>query len=120
MNTENAVAAMSALAHAHRMEIFRILVKEGPTGLAAGEISARLEISPSTLSFHVTQLERAGLVQSRRESRHIFYAVDVDGMRGLLKFLTEDCCNGEPELCGDLLRVANFGLSTGASRDERR
>lgn len=105
MDTKTAITAMSALAQEHRMEVFRLLVKEGPSGLSAGELAAKLEISPSSLSFHIAQLERAHLVSSRRESRHINYAVDFDGMRDLLDFLTEDCCNGEPALCSSLAAV---------------
>lgn len=114
MEMNNAVAAMGALAHAYRMEIFRLLVKEGPAGRPAGEISSVLDMSPSTFSFHISQLERAGLVRSRRASRQIFYSVDVEGMRDLLRFLTEDCCNGQPELCGDLQGAVGFELSGGA------
>lgn len=99
MDVNSAVEAVSALAHAHRMETFRILVREGPSGLPAGEIGTLLGISPSALSFHLAHLERAGLVQSWREGRNSFYAVDIAGMRALLIFLTEDCCNGHPEIC---------------------
>lgn len=95
-----AIVALAALAHEHRLAAFRLLVKEGPNGLPAGVIADRLAVVPSTLSHHLAHLERAGLVRSRRVERHIFYAVDVAGMRRLLMFLTEDCCGGHPELCG--------------------
>lgn len=103
METETAVNAISALAHGHRLAAFRLLVKQGPSGLAAGEIAARLDISPSALSFHLAHLERAGLLRTWRQGRHIRYAVEVEGMRRLLAFLTEDCCGGRPELCGGLV-----------------
>ena len=103
MDDRTAVTALAALAQDHRLRIFRALVREGPTGLAAGEIAQRLELAPSALSFHLAQLERAGLLRSWRVRRHIFYAVEIEGMRHLLSFLTEDCCQGQPELCGDLL-----------------
>jgi DNA-binding transcriptional ArsR family regulator len=117
MDTSKAIEAMSALAQVHRMNIFRLLVKEGPAGQSAGMIASRLQISPSCLSFHIAQLERAGLVSSRRDSRNINYTVDIEGMRALLDFLTEDCCNGQPELCGGLAAVMKCDATTGGFRD---
>ena len=108
MDDQNAVAALSALAQEHRLKIFRVLVKEGPSGLAAGEIARRLGLAPSALSFHLAQLERAGLLRSWRVKRHIFYAVEIGGMRRLLGFLTEDCCLGKPEICAALPLQDNF------------
>ncbi len=102
MNDELAVLALSALAQETRLAVFRLLVREGPEGLAAGEIAARLGVTPATLSFHLAQLERAGLISGRRLSRQIFYALDREGTRRLLSFLTEDCCQGRPEICGGL------------------
>ena len=118
MDTGKAIEAMSALAQAHRLDVFRLLVKEGPAGLSAGTIAARLQISPSSLSFHIAQLERAGLVSSRRDSRNINYAVDIGGMRALLDFLTEDCCNGKPELCGGLAAAAKCDAMMGGVGDD--
>lgn len=106
METKDAIKAIAALAHLHRMEVFRLLVTEGPDGLAAGDIADRLEIRPSALSFHLGHLERSGLIHSRRAGRHSIYAVDIKGMRTLLEFLTRDCCKGNPEICGGL--VAGF------------
>lgn len=103
MEIKDAVAALSALAHDTRLQVFRLLVTEGPAGLPAGEIATRLNVPPPTLSSHLAQLERAGIVRRSREQRRIFYAIEVDGTRRLLRFLTEDCCQGQPELCGDLL-----------------
>ena len=103
METKHAVAALSALAHDTRLRAFRLLVEQGPPGLPAGEIAERLSVSPPTLSSHLAQLERAGLAHSWRVERRIFYAVEVEGTRRLLRYLTEDCCEGQPELCGDLL-----------------
>lgn len=94
------VAALSALAHDHRLIVFRLLVRQGSSGMPAGEIAQRLSIQPSTLSRHLAQLERAGLLRSWRVERHIFYAIDIEGTRRLVAFLTEDCCQGQPELCG--------------------
>lgn len=103
METKNAVDALSALAHDTRLGVFRLLVTEGPAGLPAGEIAKRLDVPPPTLSPHLAQLERAELARSWRVERRIFYAVEIEGTRRLLRYLTEDCCRGHPELCGDLL-----------------
>ena len=119
MDDELAVDALSALAHRHRLRVFRVLVKEGPPGLAAGEIGTRLGIAPSALSFHLAHLERAGLLRSWRHGRQVRYAVEVDRMRGLLAFLTEDCCNGQPEICGGLIAAAE-SYSDREKADERR
>jgi DNA-binding transcriptional ArsR family regulator len=102
METKNATDAFGALAHQQRLAVFRMLIRTGPDGLSAGEIAQRLETPPSSLSFHLSQLERSGLIRSRRESRHVIYAADIEGTRRLLSYLTEDCCEGRPELCGDL------------------
>jgi DNA-binding transcriptional ArsR family regulator len=105
MSDANALAALSALAHEHRLQVFRLLVRHSPEGLAAGDIAAHMQLPPSSLSFHLGSLERAGLIASRREQRHIIYTADLGGMRGLLSFLTEDCCNGDPEVCAELVPV---------------
>ena len=68
--------------------------------MAAGDISEKLGVAPSTLSHHLTQLEQAGLIVPRRKSRHIFYGIIVENVRALLVYLTEECCAGRPELCG--------------------
>ena len=75
-------------------------MEAGPNGLAAGEIAAALTMPPSSLSGHLAQLERAGLLRSWRRARHVFYAADVEGTRRLVGFLIEQCCSGHPELCG--------------------
>ena len=103
METKDAVSILSALAHETRLEVFRLLVTEGPAGLSAGEIAKRLDVPPPTLSSHLAQLERAGLARSWRVERRIFYAVEIEGTRRLLRYLTEDCCQGQPQLCADLL-----------------
>ncbi len=100
MTDAEAAEALGALAHDHRLKVFRLLVREGPAGLTAGTIARRLAIAPSALSFHLAALERAGLLDSRRSGRNVIYAVAVDSVRGLIGFLTEDCCRGRPELCG--------------------
>lgn len=100
MEQSDAVKALAALAHEHRLAIFRRLVAQGPSGLAAGEVAKSVGIAPTSLSFHMKELDRAGLVRSWRDGRFIRYSVDIEGMRQLLSFLTEECCQGRPELCG--------------------
>jgi DNA-binding transcriptional ArsR family regulator len=98
MSTPECVAALAALAHTHRLRVFRLLARNGPGGLCAGDIAARLAIAPSSLSFHLGHLERSGLIRSRRQRRHIIYAADLDAMGRLLSFLTEDCGGGHPKI----------------------
>jgi DNA-binding transcriptional ArsR family regulator len=99
MESIEAVAALGALAQDTRLAVFRHLVTAGPEGSAAGAIAAALGVAPPTLSFHLKELERAGLVTQRRESRNIIYAADYSGMRALLLYLTRDCCAGNPDIC---------------------
>ncbi len=98
MERKSAIEALSALAQETRLGIFRLLVRAGPNGLAAGGIAERLGVVPATLSFHLGHLERAGLLRSWRVRRQIFYAADYRGMGRLVGFLTEDCCQGSTEM----------------------
>lgn len=93
---------LSALGHDGRLAIFRLLVKAGPQGVAAGEIARTLEVLPNTLSANLSVLTHAGLIASRREGRSIIYAADYAAMSSVLGFLMEDCCNGAPEICAPL------------------
>lgn len=106
MDDDSAIAALLALAHGDRLAAFRLLVRAGPDGMASGEIAETLAIPPTRMSFHLAALERAGLLRSARDGRRILYAVSYDQMRDLLTFLTEDCCGGRPEICGDLSQLA--------------
>ena len=112
MNTAECVAALAALAHEHRLRVFRLLVRNGPDGLSAGDIAEHLALAPSSLSFHLSHLQRCALIRPRRAQRRIIYAADLDAMARLLAFLTEDCCGGHPEICSTLMPVL--------SRDARR
>lgn len=96
MEKTDAVAALAALAQENRLDVFRLLVGIGTEGLPAGRIAERLDIAAPTLSFHLAQLRHAGLVQMRREGRSLIYAANYDGMTGLMEFLTDNCCNGDP------------------------
>jgi DNA-binding transcriptional ArsR family regulator len=100
MQEPDAIKAFAALAQEHRLRVFRLLVRHAPDGLPAGHIAAQVGIPASTMSSHLAHLERAGLLRSWREQRHILYAVDIEGIRELVMFLTEECCGGRPELCG--------------------
>jgi ArsR family transcriptional regulator, arsenate/arsenite/antimonite-responsive transcriptional repressor len=98
METKTAVIALYALAQESRLTVFRTLVQAGPDGLAAGKISEVTGIPPSSLSFHLKEMAHAGLVNSRQESRFIYYSANFNSMNELLAFLTENCCAGAP--CG--------------------
>ena len=98
MKSELAVSRLYALAQASRLAVFRLLVQKGPDGMAAGEIAERLKVAPSALSFHLKELTSAGLLKSRQEGRFVIYAPDFKAMRGLIDYLTENCCAGSA--CG--------------------
>jgi DNA-binding transcriptional ArsR family regulator len=98
MKIESAVLSLAALAQDSRLAAFRLLVQAGPEGLAAGEIAERLGIPASTLSFHMKALSHAGLVESRHESRFIYYSANFEAMNALLDYLSDNCCGGRP--CG--------------------
>ena len=95
MTSASTVAALAALAQEHRLQAFRFLVQHGATGAAAGAIAAHLGIPASSLSFHLAQLERAGLIFKVRQSRSLIYSVDFAAMNGLVGYLTENCCGGQ-------------------------
>jgi DNA-binding transcriptional ArsR family regulator len=107
METRLAVNALSALAHEGRLNIFRLLVRAGADGVAAGEIARATGVLPNTLSSSLNILSHAGLITSRREGRSIFYSANYDNMRELLAFLMEDCCGGKPEICAPLVAIAS-------------
>jgi DNA-binding transcriptional ArsR family regulator len=92
MKNNDAVKALGALAQESRLEIFRLLVRKGSTGMAAGDLSTHFEMPPATMSFHLKELSNAGLIASRRESRSIIYAANYGHMQSLISFLMENCC----------------------------
>ncbi|KPF81872.1 ArsR family transcriptional regulator [alpha proteobacterium AAP38] len=102
MESKHATEAFAALAQETRLAIFRLLVQRGPDGLHASEIALQVGVPASTLSHHLSILERAGLLRSWRVQRQIFYATDYEGTRRLVAFLMEDCCQGRPEICGGI------------------
>ena len=99
MDSNQIVQALAALAHETRLALFRMLVERGPEGLPAGVIAERLGIPPSSLTFHVQHLHRAGLITQRRMSRHLIYAAEFAAMKGLVAYLTENCCGGGAAAC---------------------
>jgi ArsR family transcriptional regulator, arsenate/arsenite/antimonite-responsive transcriptional repressor len=92
MKSPMVITALSALAHEHRLAIFRLLVERGPEGLSAGAIGEGVGLLPSSLTFHLQNLQRAGLIAQQRISRQLIYSADFDAMNGLIGYLTENCC----------------------------
>ncbi|TCH96713.1 ArsR family transcriptional regulator [Roseococcus sp. SYP-B2431] len=99
MEKSSAIAALAALAQETRLDIFRLLVQAGPEGLSAGRIGEALDLPSPTLSFHLTQLRRAGLSTFRREGRSLIYVAEFEAMNSLVGFLTENCCGGNVAAC---------------------
>jgi ArsR family transcriptional regulator, arsenate/arsenite/antimonite-responsive transcriptional repressor len=99
MKTPKVVDALGALAHEHRLAIYRLLVQRGPNGLPAGTIGERVGLLPSSLTFHLQNLQRAGLITQRRESRQLIYSADFAVMNGLVGYLTENCCGSSGATC---------------------
>ena len=103
MDKADSIQALAALAHETRMDVFRLLIKQGPEGMAAGDIGERLGVKQNTMSVNLAVLNRAGLIRAQRDGRSVIYAADFEGVRGLLAFLMEDCCGGNPHLCQPVL-----------------
>jgi ArsR family transcriptional regulator, arsenate/arsenite/antimonite-responsive transcriptional repressor len=99
MEIKTAVTALAALAQETRLSIYQLLVGAGPEGVSAGRIGETLEIPGATLSFHLKELARAGLVSSRQEKQFIYYAADFKPMAELMAFLMKNCCQGMPQAC---------------------
>ncbi|MDL2408815.1 metalloregulator ArsR/SmtB family transcription factor [Rhizobium calliandrae] len=99
MDERQALASFGALSQETRLQIVRMLVVSGPEGMAAGSIAEKLDVSPSNVSFHLKELDHAGLVSQQREARSIIYTANYDALGGLVRFLMEDCCGGHPEIC---------------------
>jgi ArsR family transcriptional regulator, arsenate/arsenite/antimonite-responsive transcriptional repressor / arsenate reductase (thioredoxin) len=105
MEATDAAQGFAALSQETRLSLMRLLASKGASGMSAGDLAAQLRQPPSTLSFHLAALEQAQLIQSTRQGRQNIYAVRFAGLRSLLSFLTETCCGGRPDLCGDLARL---------------
>jgi ArsR family transcriptional regulator len=108
METKHAVEALGALAHEYRLQIYRLLVEQGPDGMAAGAVGEAVGLAPSSLTFHLQNLHRAGLIVQRRESRSLIYSVDFEAMNELVGYLTENCCAGSgPNSCATECKPAS-------------
>ncbi len=99
MEERQALIAFGALSQETRLKLLRLLVTAGPDGVAAGALAEQVEVSPSNVSFHLKEMERAGLVAARRDSRSMIYTAEFDALADLIRFLMEDCCSGHPEIC---------------------
>lgn len=99
MKTPAVIEVLGALAHEHRLAIYRLLVERGLEGLSAGAIGQRVGLLPSSLTFHLQNLQRAGLITQQRASRQLIYIADFAVMNGLVGYLTENCCKASGENC---------------------
>ncbi len=119
MKTPAAISAFGALAHEHRLAIYRLLVERGPEGLSAGAIGGRVGLVPSSLTFHLQNLQRAGLIAQQRISRQLVYSADFNAMNELIGYLTENCCGaGSAECATECKPVA--GATAKARNKSRR
>lgn len=99
MKTPAVIDALAALAHEHRLAIYRLLVERGPAGLPAGRIGEQVGLQPSSLTFHLQSLQRAGLIAQQRASRQLIYSADFAVMNGLVGYLTDNCCAASESGC---------------------
>jgi ArsR family transcriptional regulator len=106
MEIRDAVSALAALAQETRLSIYRLLVEAGPAGVAAGRIGEALKVPGATMSFHLKELVRTGLVCARQDRQFIYYAVDFARMAELMTFLTQNCCHGMPRECLTVVETA--------------
>ena len=113
METKNVLLALAALAQESRLAIFRLLVQIGPGGMAASKIGEQLSITPSSLSFHMKELAHADLVSSRQDGRFVIYSANIDSMNGVIGFLSDNCCGGNP--CSPQLIVKCDGSAASAA-----
>ena len=114
MNESEALAAFTALSQDTRLQVVRVLVQAGPDGMAAGAIGEAVGgASTSRLSFHLTHLEHAGLIQSRREGRFIIYRAVYPALAGLVGFLMKDCCRAHPEICAPAIAALDCACDPG-------
>lgn len=101
MKSPEVIKALAALAQESRLAVFRLLVKRGPEGFPPSTISQKLDIASPTLSFHLKELQNAGLVETRRDGRFLFYSARFDRMKGLVGFLTDECCSQADGACDE-------------------
>lgn len=119
MKNSDAIAALAALAQATRLDTFRLLVKHGPEGVAAGELARLVGVPQNTMSAHLSILSRAGLVEGERHSRTIIYRANIKAFQELIVFMMKDCCGGRPEVCEPLIESFLPCAPTKRKRKER-
>ena len=119
LSAPHALAALAALGQPTRLQIFQLLIRDEPDGRLAGSIAEEIGCPHNTLSSHLAILARAGLVRGARDGRSILYRANIEGMRDLLGYLVNDCCNGHPELC-DFLVKAKAGCGCGPTSTKRK
>jgi DNA-binding transcriptional ArsR family regulator len=117
MRNSDVVDALAALAHEYRLAIYRLLIERGPEGLPAGVIAERLKLAPSSLTFHLQQLQRVGLLTQERASRQLIYAADFTVMNGLVEFLTRNCCGDASQSCATDCAPADARKARGRKRN---
>jgi ArsR family transcriptional regulator, arsenate/arsenite/antimonite-responsive transcriptional repressor len=108
MKDYDAIEALSALAHPTRLRVFKLLVQAGAQGVPAGDIARQIGVPVTTMSTHLGILSRAGVAAPRRQSRTVYYALDVNGTRDLFAYLLADCCGGRPDLCQPVFAAADL------------
>jgi ArsR family transcriptional regulator, arsenate/arsenite/antimonite-responsive transcriptional repressor len=116
MKPTEVIAGLAALAQESRLAVFRLLVKRGPEGYTPTQLTEKLSLPAPTLSFHLKELQRAGLIQARREGRFLFYSPNFSHMNQLLEFLTDNCCVLADKDCGPACGVP----ATEASQPKRK
>jgi ArsR family transcriptional regulator len=104
MESDDAILVLAALAQPTRLEVFRLLVKHEPEGLAAGDIARALAVPQNTMSAHLSILSRAGLVSAQRFSRSIVYRADLERFQSVMLYMLKDCCDGRPEICAPVVK----------------
>lgn len=115
MKSQEVIEALGALASEARLAAYRLLVKRGPKGYTPSELMERLGVPGPTLSFHLKELVRSGLIMSRREGRNLYYSANLESMDALMSFLTENCCSLADEECDAECRP----LASTANRERR-
>lgn len=109
LNDPEALAVLMALAQDTRLRVMRALLRSHPDGIAAGRIAKDVDGTPSTVSFHLAQLEQAGLARSRRQANSVIYTAVPEALGSLMRYLLDECCGGRPELCAEVIRAATVG-----------
>ena len=111
MESERTILALAALAQSTRLDVFRLVVKHEPAGLAAGDIAKALAVPQNTMSSHLAILSRAGLISAKRIGRSIVYRADLAHLQDVMLFMLKDCCGGKPEICAPLIESLSLSCA---------